>query len=392
MSDSITFTGWRNSAADAVATERRDDGMRLRPTALPGVLRIEGYDALGLDVKNLKGQAARDGLLSVDDAVAHGIQADAWRKATEDPSDPARTLDRVVALVHQYQVAGEEVAAQRKDVLRRAMAAVRVEIEDAKAAGKRVLFPIRCGDHFEAQRPALAHSSFVLDPAGYASLDLTPAESLWFFGELSTKTERTETAGGFVHYMTPAMKALLDDKVRDMAAALLSAHAQGKRSIYVSTFISSGDLETNREIAGFVVEQLRRDPQWGEKLYVVNPCDVQGIPGATGDDYMYMWESLLDLNLFDAIRLTSAADTKAFFAAKGVPVPLDYIFTYGDAATHSAGSRRELNCIVRINRRLAEQGMAHLQVPIYNGDQQVPSSLLDVTVAAVSYAKRGEKI
>jgi hypothetical protein len=381
----------------AASAAKQSPSPALEPTPLDGVYRLRHGERLGLDVANLKGQSARDGYLSWEDAAARGVPRAKWDELVKTQVDPALRLTLIVRLFKEYAhrapvtlKVGEreiKVAPERAKKLATALSVIRRGIEGAREQGLQVAYPVVVdGRHRAADG---GRSVFVVDPERYrARLSMTDDEAFWLFDNLVQKSERVWSNGGW-HYMTTELKQVCDERVRAMATDLLAARATGKKTIYLSTFISSGDPAVNREIAKFVERKVDDNPQFAADIFVLNPVTQQLVPGAKGDDYMYMWEQLIRLNLFDAVRFTSSKDTLAYFEAKGEHVPHGYHYTYGDVL-HSVGCRRELALFADINRQLAEQGHAHLQIPIYYGDDPLPPSLLAVEAHNTSYATRGE--
>lgn len=374
---------------------------RLEPTPLPGVFRVHAEDGSGLDRVNLKGQAAPDGYVSVADARAHGVPETQWSAVTSGPMDPAERYQRVHALFTGQQHGAGQVALpppmpgdpalavspDRATVAKGVLAGLRTRVEAARARGREVVLPSRGDDGVYRRSGAKRPGAVYIDPKRHVKASLSPDEARWVFDTLVKRSERVELSEGRVHYVSPALREQLDRRVADMAAGLMAARAAGKRTMYISTPISSVSIATNTAIAQDICAKTQA--RFGADLHILNPAAHQGTPGMVGDDYMYMWERLLGLNLFDVARFTSQEDTFAYFESRGQKVPADYLFTYG-SWMHSAGCRYEKNLFTRLNRDLAAQGNAHLMVTLYEGNKPMSASDHVSLVDTVSYARRGE--
>lgn len=379
----------------------RDPTPSLERTALPGVFRLHGADrARGLDVANLKGQSAADHFITQQDADAHKIPRAEWERFVADAEheNPRVALAHFKRLVATYAGpqtvklesggAKLEVEPTRAQFLRGMVDVLRRTVNEQQAIGKEIVYPRQNEQGVYVASPSRGPNDYLVDPAKYARCKLSAAEAFYVFDMVATRTERV-SSNGRLYYMNPATKEVMDTRMRELFTRVMAERGAGKRVVYLSTFISSVDPKTNCEIAAFVASKVMEDPGYGGKVWVLNPAEQQVIKGANGDDYMYMWESLLALNVFDAARFTSAADTYEFFRAKGESVPFDYIYHYGDVL-HSAGCRREMAIFGLLNADSARTGHAHLQVPIYYGTEPISPQLLDSVVQGVQYDVRGE--
>ncbi|MEO0459240.1 MAG: hypothetical protein AAF219_00265 [Myxococcota bacterium] len=357
---------------------------------------LTGPEFAQFDRFNLRGQPVPDGRVTHED-VAQWMSRPAWEAFCEHAQRlPAEEAARLLSK-RLEQARSHQPAPARKETLTKALDTLRDSIAFAQEASKRgggrglqVVYPVQTpGGQWVAGAALHGKASYVVKPSVFDELKPSPKERDLLFSKLVTETERVVKGDGTAHYLTPATRRILDDAVSALRSEIGVARQAGKKIIYLSTPIGSPHLKTNLAIADWVERKVKADrTRWGDNVHVINPATWQRrLPkDLHGNDYMYMWHTLLNLDLFDIARFTKRDDTVEFFRQHNFPLPPDYVSHAGDLQ-YSSGCRDEWNIFVELNRKKSAQGVPNHHTMMFYGDNLAAPDDHTRRITRVDYSK-----
>lgn len=162
--------------------------------------------------------------------------------------------------------------------------------------------------------------------------------------EVDGRTQAVVHTDGRITWARPAMLQAISAARRRVLDGARAARASNQRVVYLSIPIASaGNPETNRAIGHFIADRLSARGD-----HVLNPTEVVLPAGASGDDYMHLWEGVIDSNHVTDVHFVSNEDVRDYFASRGEPVPAEYATL---SAASSVGCRYEVQIFAAHNAR-----------------------------------------